>query len=125
MRALSIKQPWASLIMSGRKTLEVRSWSTPYRGPVIVCASAQPDRERGRALLTGQEPLAVALGLVQLVDVRAGRAADVTSAFVDPRGFLCWELAEPVPASRLVAVKGKLGLWRPSDALVYEMSRSA
>lgn len=125
IRALSIKQPWASLIVSGRKTLEVRSWSTPYRGTIIVCASAQPDRVRGRALLTGDEPLGVAVGVVRLVDVREGRAADTKNALVDPTGHLCWVLDEPVPACHLVAVKGKLGLWRAPLSLLQEMSLSA
>ena len=32
MKALSIRQPWAELIMQGRKTLELRTWRTNYRG---------------------------------------------------------------------------------------------
>jgi len=34
--ALSIKQPWAQLIMEGRKDVEVRSWATPYRGRLWI-----------------------------------------------------------------------------------------
>ena len=30
--ALSVQQPWAELIISGRKQIEIRSWSTNYRG---------------------------------------------------------------------------------------------
>ena len=38
MRALTIRQPWASLIAAGMKTIETRSWSTKYRGPLAIHA---------------------------------------------------------------------------------------
>jgi ASCH domain len=43
MRVLSIRQPWASLIVSGIKDVENRTWSTRYRGPVLICASQRTD----------------------------------------------------------------------------------
>lgn len=45
MKALSVKQPWAELIDSGRKTIETRTWHTKYRGPLLICASQTIDRE--------------------------------------------------------------------------------
>lgn len=39
MRALSIWQPWASLIRDGRKTIETRSWEMLYRGPLAIHAT--------------------------------------------------------------------------------------
>lgn len=41
--ALSIKQPWAALLMAGVKTIEVRTWSTKRRGLVLIHASKIPD----------------------------------------------------------------------------------
>jgi hypothetical protein len=41
--ALSLKQPWAALLAAGRKTIEVRKWSTPRRGTVLIHASRVPD----------------------------------------------------------------------------------
>lgn len=41
MKALSIKQPWAELIVSGIKDIENRSWRTHFRGRVYVHASAK------------------------------------------------------------------------------------
>jgi len=38
MKALTIRQPWASLIAAGVKTIETRSWSTRYRGPLAIHA---------------------------------------------------------------------------------------
>ena len=39
MKAISLLQPWASLIASGAKKIETRSWSTKYRGPLAIHAS--------------------------------------------------------------------------------------
>lgn len=39
MRVLSIKEPWATLIMDGKKSIETRSWKTNYRGELYIHAS--------------------------------------------------------------------------------------
>lgn len=41
---LSIRQPWAELILSGKKPIEYRTWTTDYRGPVLLHAGAARDR---------------------------------------------------------------------------------
>lgn len=38
MKALTLHQPWASLIAVGVKTIETRSWATKYRGPLAIHA---------------------------------------------------------------------------------------
>lgn len=43
MKALSIKQPWAEMILQGLKTIEVRCWKTEFRGDLLICSSAKPD----------------------------------------------------------------------------------
>lgn len=44
-RVLSVRQPFASLIVSGRKWCENRTWQTRYRGPLLIHASSRVDRE--------------------------------------------------------------------------------
>lgn len=39
MKALSIRQPWAHLIIHGFKTVENRTWFCKYRGPLLIHAS--------------------------------------------------------------------------------------
>ena len=39
MKALTIWQPWASLIACGAKQYETRSWPTKYRGPIAIHAA--------------------------------------------------------------------------------------
>lgn len=41
MKALTLTQPWASLVVLGVKRIETRSWSTKYRGPLAIHAGAR------------------------------------------------------------------------------------
>jgi hypothetical protein len=41
MKALSIRQPWAWLIVNGHKDIENRSWSTKFRGRVLIHAGKE------------------------------------------------------------------------------------
>jgi hypothetical protein len=53
--ALSIKQPWATLVVHQLKTIEVRGWSTRRRGRVLIHAGQAPDRRpEGWALLPAE-----------------------------------------------------------------------
>lgn len=44
-KALSIRQPWAWLIVNGFKPFENRTWSTALRGDIYIHASLQFDKE--------------------------------------------------------------------------------
>lgn len=39
MKALTVRQPWASLIAIGAKRIETRSWRTSFRGPIAIHAA--------------------------------------------------------------------------------------
>lgn len=39
MKALSIRQPWAELIVAGLKDIENRMWRADYRGPILIHAA--------------------------------------------------------------------------------------
>ncbi len=45
MKALSVRQPWAWLIVHGFKDIENRTWRTGYRGPVLIHAGKKVDVE--------------------------------------------------------------------------------
>lgn len=44
MKAITIKQPWATLIALGEKKFETRSWQTKYRGPIAIHAAKSVDK---------------------------------------------------------------------------------
>lgn len=41
MKAITLWQPWASLLACGAKEFETRSWATSYRGPIAIHAAAK------------------------------------------------------------------------------------
>ncbi|MEY2355573.1 ASCH domain-containing protein [Lysinibacillus capsici] len=45
MKAITIKQPWATLIALGEKRFETRSWQTKYRIPIAIHAGKTMDME--------------------------------------------------------------------------------
>lgn len=70
MKAISIKQPWANLILSGEKTIETRTWATDYRGELLLVSSLKPDIH----------PAGMAICVVDLVECRPMVFADEEAA---------------------------------------------
>ena len=71
MKVLTIKQPWATLIMQGDKRFEFRSWQTKYRGELLIHAGKGIDKEalnRLKKYLPKELPSGQILGKVTLVD---------------------------------------------------------
>jgi len=100
-RALSLKQPWANLIRDGRKTIETRKWSTPYRGELLLCASKKP----------AIEPFGCAVCLVELVYCRPMADEDWAAACIDPYApAFGWHLENIRPVAN-VPVRGTLGIF--------------
>lgn len=50
MKAISILQPWATLIVIGAKRIETRSWNTKYRGPLLIHASAKWSKQQSLSI---------------------------------------------------------------------------
>ena len=45
MKVLSIREPWASIIINGYKEYEFRNWKTNYRGKILIHASKNIEKE--------------------------------------------------------------------------------
>lgn len=45
MKCISIRQPYAELLVSGKKTIELRNWNTNFRGQFLIHASKNVDTE--------------------------------------------------------------------------------
>ena len=56
-KCLSLKQPYAELLVSGKKTIEVRKWNTKFRGQFLVHASKNIDEEACKRLKIDQAKL--------------------------------------------------------------------
>jgi hypothetical protein len=75
MRIITVRQPWASLIVAGVKDVENRTWPTSYRGPVLIHAGKRPDaisvaevERRFGAHLDNIGPLGGVVGVADIVD---------------------------------------------------------
>ncbi len=112
MRALTIRQPWASLIVCGEKDVENRTWTTRYRGVLAIHAGRRFDQnlqpwQRSIVAKVDAFPRAAIIGFVELVDI----VRDSTSRWAEPRCYH-WVLTNP-HAIEPVPERGRLGLWTP------------
>jgi hypothetical protein len=105
MKALSIRHPWVDLILAGSKTIEIRTWSTRHRGPLLLHASGAygiSEREASSRLrLPAPEPetMGAIVGIAELVDCRPVRKEDWKRAGLPPLAgkLWAWVFAEPRP----------------------------
>ncbi len=60
--ALSIRQPWAELILQGKKIIETRKWDTTFRGEFYIHASKTIDIEACKEF--GIDPKSLVIGAI-------------------------------------------------------------
>jgi len=126
MKALSIRQPWAWLIVHGYKDIENRSWVTHYRGPFWVHASKRRPlaeeleevRRRYRIRLPDRDklPLGAIVGSAEIVDcIDRSRSR----WFEGPYGFVLrkTKARQPVPCT------GRLSFFTPEKSVLRRLSR--
>ena len=136
MKALTVIQPWATLIAIKAKTVETRSWRTDYRGDLAIHAAKGWKKENVRLAMMS-EPFKTALkdagyplfsllprgcivATATLVDcwitdggIQWGnRNAFLETAFGDfSPGRYAWVLENIHPLPKSIPAKGALGLW--------------
>ncbi|HEU4632417.1 MAG TPA: ASCH domain-containing protein [Flavisolibacter sp.] len=137
MKALSLLQPWASLVIMGAKRLETRSWNTAYRGELLIHAStgktgsilaAEPPFSKYVNDFV-QLPFGAIIGKVILTDIRRVEELQLPDAVInrltlEERAFgdyaigrYAWIMEEPVQFVKPVPVRGALGLWEYNGEL--------
>lgn len=145
-RALSLHQPWASLVVAGVKRVETRSWSTQFRGPLIVHASKAYSTRLERAAnriervleMTGRldevgpdgldlekMPRGAFLGVVRLVTVAptpnySPSALERNLGDFSP-GRFAWVFEDARALDEPVDGRGLPGLWSPSPLEVTDI----
>ena len=70
MKCLSLKQPFAQLIVDGRKTIELRKWKTKFRGTFLVHASKVGMYEYFNEFGYSDIPQGAIIGKVDLLNVK-------------------------------------------------------
>jgi ASCH domain-containing protein len=119
MKCLSLRQPYASLIVSGIKTIETRTWKTNYRGKILIHAALKPielpKQFQARVKEINPEVLSATgkiIGSVDVIDCRPLLAKDKKAALVDEiENKYAWLLENPEVFKEFIPLKGKLGLF--------------
>lgn len=143
MKALSLWQPWASLIATGAKCWETRSWGTTYRGPILIHASKsftrdqrricqetrfREDLERGGIMKAEDLPLGAFVAMADLVDVvkSDGRYDGRELPYGDFReGRSLWRLTHVQRFQQPLVWRGEQGLYDvPEEVIAWVRNRS-
>lgn len=140
MKAISVRQPFPALIAHGHKRLEIRSWQTEYRGPLLICSglgnhalfdsydfrteilklsnrSARAEYRLSKTPLCFYGRMICVVYLVGIRNFKPGSMSE-NDACIDwiPNQF-AWELENPklvVPTN----IKGKLRLFEVDDSMI-------
>ena len=127
MKALSIRQPWAELIIQGCKTIELRTWTTHHRGRLAVHAAQTV--EEADCPVHGLDPVALPrgalVGTVEVVEVTpldealwAALRAQHLGQGPFPGPWYGWRLADPQRLPQPIPLTGRMGLFNVSDELL-------
>lgn len=138
MKAITVKQPWASLIVMGIKPIENRTWKTNFRGRVLIHAGKGKqysihqllsiDQKRAFEKAVGYEydfnkmfPKGAIIGSVEIVDCIQDSASMwaeniainkyIDGELVDTKFMWHWVLANPIIFPVPIPAKGKLSFW--------------
>ncbi len=114
IKAISIKNPYAHLIMCGEKKYEFRSWKTDYRGDLLICSSANPkiiNTISGHALCI--------VGLNDVIEITSENYHKFGLEHGDLAGgkLYAWQLTD-VRIIKPFPIKGKLNFYYVDDALI-------
>ena len=120
MKALSIRQPWASLIVAGVKDIENRSWPTAYRGLILVHAPKKID-ERAIKIMGLPQTMVESIrhyvgGVIGQVEIVDCVKMSSSSWFEGPYGFVL-KNAKELPFKQCPGQLGifELGLDEPTE----------
>lgn len=102
-KALTVKQPWAHLIVAGIKTVENRAWTTDYRGRLFIHAGRSFDGDAIEGL-PDRFTFGAIIGHVDLIDIVTEHPSPF---FIGPYG---WVLANP-KLIEPIKLRGRVGLF--------------
>lgn len=138
MRAITVRQPWATLLALGEKRYETRSWKTILRGPIAIHAGQQVDKEalqneyveealdRHGYLTIADLPRGSIVAIANLTNclqvtevLQSGCMLENGHQVSDPEwtfgdftvGRYAWQMDIIQRLETPIAAKGKLGIW--------------
>lgn len=136
-KAITLKQPWAELVVLGAKWIETRSWKTEYTGPLYIHASGHfyfsdlelcYQDEDFHAYIPSPHTLQVGK-IIGRVYLNGCREAEIVAEILDRRqlvfgdfspGRWAWELSHPEKLANPIKCRGALSIWDFDDRLLTE-----
>lgn len=138
MKAITIKQPWASLIVEGKKDIENRTWKTNFRGRVLIhagvtidnnavdkisCFDGELARKVWFDINDNKMPTGAIIGSVEIVDCVVNHPSKwaqhkaIVKRKINGKNKMVevpvynWVLANPILFLEPIPAKGKLSFW--------------
>lgn len=122
MKVLTIKEPYATLIIEGHKKYEFRSWKTNYRGKILIHAGMSLEHDvldrfkdynlnYSKGAIIGEAELIDCI----LVDEDLNKKLQAINPIVygksNHQETYAWKLTNIIKYDQPIPIKGKLGLW--------------
>jgi hypothetical protein len=131
--ALSVRQPWASYLATGLKTVELRSWSTSYRGWLWIHAGKKLDvvamklldlcgEEFGRGGLVGLAKLEECILLNSETQWSRLQGEHLSPGWFSSSCF-GWRFSDAIALTEIIECPGELGLFHLSQSIAERVSR--
>ena len=129
VKAITLYQPWASLIVAGAKRFETRHWGTAYRGPLVIHAGRTLEVDTRNRLFVrflmesgigdwNRLPLGAAVGVTWLQGCWRGQSVlphiderEQAFGYFNAPERVAWEMVNPVAFEQPIPMRGKQGLW--------------
>lgn len=121
MKVLTIKEPWASLIINQYKIYEFRTWKTNYRGKILIHAGKTLDKKYSPNFeeYNINYKMGHIIGEAELVDcikvdVKFNQKLKKLNEKVYGESHIdeyAWKLENIKKYEKPIPIKGQLGLW--------------
>lgn len=125
MKVLSLKEPYATLILKGHKKIETRSWKTNYRGELYIHASKTKEMKYSKELENLLQNSSLNNGYI-ICKCNLTDCIYMTEEYIEkikkenPKEYLCgeykvgryaWVLDDVTPMNPKIKAKGQLNIW--------------
>lgn len=122
MKVLTIREPWASLIIEGYKEYEFRSWKTNYRGKILIHAGLNIEKNNlvkfkdydiniQKGKIIGEAMLTDCVKVTEDFQKELLKKDKIVYGQSDHASDYAWKLENVIKYEEPISVKGKLGLW--------------
>lgn len=132
MKALTIKEPWATLIIDGYKKYEFRSWKTNYRGKILIHAGVSEEKDMlkkfkdynlncSKGMIIGEALLTDCILVTKEFEEELLKIDKTVYGRESHEMTYAWKLENVIKYDKPILIKGKLGLWNYEEETMHEM----